>query len=440
MTKVFEAVASGDTLELRIYGRIGGGLFSDGVSAKSISDALNSAPNAKSILIRMSSPGGAAFEGNAIRSILAAHPAKVTCEIEGLAASAASVIAMGADKIRMHEGSAMMIHEASTYTEGDAKEHQRAIDALTTLNDGMASIYAARSGMDKQQCLDMMAAETWLTPAQAVEKKLADEVLTGKQPSAAAPMAFDLKPFGYRNAPEKFTAAATSAPQMETTQMTIARIATALGLDSSSDEAAVMASLGKLQSRATAAEQPLAELRALTATADNVSLLGAVRGIVETAKQVPELKAQLEAAAAEAAKQADAIEEQKRASIIAADKADPKGRKLTPALEAFWTEKDENGKSKYPLAMFEAFMAKAQHQVVVQTAVAQPKVKASPTPAAAVGGGSNEPLTHEGKAWEELTFAALADLKASSPELYEALQANWKERGSPRRKSQRASA
>lgn len=441
MTKTFEALSAGDTLELRIYGVIGS-RWDDGVTSSLVAAALQNAPNAKSILVRMSSPGGAAFEGNAIRSMLAAHPARVTCEIEGLAASAASVIAMSADTIRMHEGSAMMIHEASTWTEGDAQEHQRAIDALTTLNDGMASIYAARSGMDKKQCLKLMAAETWLTPAQAVEKKLADEVVAGKQ-SAAAPMAFDLKQFGYRNAPEKFTAAATTAPQMETTKMSLAQIATALGLDSAADAAAVMASLGKLQSQLGAAERPLAELRALTGAGDNVALLGAVRGIAETAKQVPALKSQLEAAAGELAKQADAMEEQRRDAIIAADKADPKGRKLTPALETFWTEKDkETGKAKRSVAELEAYMAAAAHQVVVATTVVQPKVKTSVTPtAAATGGGGIEPVTHEGKTWEQMEPWEKQNLFVDLPEVYAALQANWKERGKPRAQtSKRASA
>ena len=321
-----------------MYGVIGSRWDDNAVTANAVSAALKTAPNCKSIMIRMSSPGGMAFEGSAIRSMLAAHPAKVTCEIEGLAASAASIIAMAADTIRMHEGTAMMIHEASTWTEGDAQEHKRAIAALETLNDGMASVYAARSGLTKEDCLTLMAAETWLTPEQAVEKKLATEVIKGKQPSAAVPVAFDLKPFGYRHAPERFTAAAKSAPQMETKDMSLAQIATALGLDSSSDAAAVLGAVGKLQARSTSADQPLAELRSLTNTADIAALTGAVRGLVEAAKQVPALTAKI--AEQQAAIEASAVtaEEQKRASIFAADKADPRGRKLTPALEKFYAE------------------------------------------------------------------------------------------------------
>jgi ATP-dependent Clp protease protease subunit len=421
--KTFEAVANGDALELRMYGVIGSMWSDSAVTADAVARALKESPNCKTITIKMSSPGGAAFEGMAIRSMLSAHPARVTCEIEGLAASAASVIAMGADCIKMHEGSAMMVHEASTMTGGDIQEHERAIAALTALNDGMASVYAARSGMDKTECLALMAAETWLTPSQAVEKKMADEVVKAKQPSAA-PTAFDLTPFHYRNAPQQFAAAATQEftatakqpPPLEKKTMSFARIATALGLDSSAEEAAVTGAVAKLQARANAAEAPLAELRSITGAQDVDSMIGAVRGFAEAAKQLPELKAQL-------AEQTKANEEQERASIVAADAVDPEGRRLTPALIALFATK--------PVSELKAFVAVAPHVVVMQqSAKKQPAVTSS----ASVGGGSpaSQIVTHEGKSWEQMTPAAKHNLHVDAPEIYAALKANHAERGSPR--------
>lgn len=442
--KPFEAVATGDTLELRMYGVIGSRWDENAVTATQVSRALKESPNCKTILIRMSSPGGAAFEGAAIRSMLAQHSAKVTCEVEGLCASAASIIAMAADTIRMHEGTAMMIHEASTITQGDAQEHRRAMDALTTLNDGMASLYAARSGMGKEECLTLMAAETWLTPEQAVEKKFADEVIKGKQPPAAF-FAFDLKPFGYRHVPDQFTAAVK--PPQETKDMSLAQIATALGLDSSSDAAAALGAVANLQARTQAADQSLAELRALTNTADIAALTGAVRGLIEAAKQVPALQATI--AEQKAAIEAHAVtaEEQKRASIFAADKADPKGRKLTPALEKFYAEKTEDGKYKRSVGEIEAFLAVAPHTAIVTqqaaatkpvVATQQPAVTSTGTAAPAAESGT-EILTHNGKAWEQLEPAEKHNLYVDNPELYAALQANHAQRGKPRQQK-RASA
>lgn len=421
MFKPFEALTSGDTLEMRMYGPIGGSMFDGGISAERVSEALDQAQGCSHILLRLSSPGGAAFDGMAIRAMLSAHPAKVTCEVEGLAASAASIVAMGADVIKMHEGSAMMVHRASTFTGGDVAEHQKAINALTALDEGMAAVYAARSGASKDDCVHMMEAETWLTAEQAVAKKLADVVVPAKK-SSGAPTAFDLKPFGYRNAPKQFTASARVATQTET-HMSLARIATALGLDGSAEEAAVIAALGNAQARKNAAESALAELRAVVSAETNEALLGALRGLQAAAAQLPEIKAQL-------AEQTKLNDEQERAAAIAADAADPKGRKLVPASIAFWSEKDKEGNYKYPAAMFKAFLATAPHVLVVTPAAAAAQ------PAAAASGSSSEVVKHDGKAWEDTAPIAKQALYESDRATYEALKANHIARGKPRAQAQ----
>jgi hypothetical protein len=433
----------------------------------------------------------------AIRSQLSNHPAHVTCEVEGLAASAASVIAMAGDVVRMHDGSALMIHEASTLTAGDAKEHQRAMAALETLNDGMASVYASRSGIAKEDVRAMMAEETWLTPDQAIEKKLADEVVKSKVP-AEVPVAFNLKPFGYRKAPEQFSASVDAdadeplfttdevaalrelisasgpgeddendedesdkddeseddtvntglpeSPAVQTTSqpvppqvavastaeafadrkrsnnMTIKLIAQAVGLQADADESAVVAAVSRAQTM-------FAELRTLTAASDLDSVLGAVRGLVESAKQVPVLQAQV-------ATQAKSLEEQERQAIFAADANDPAGRKLTPATQAFWAER--------PVSELKAFLAAAPHVVVVQqagtkTASKQPAVSSvSGTPT----GSTSEPLKFNGKAYEDLSPQERHNLHVENPEMFAALRTSFVERGSPRAQSQqqRASA
>lgn len=415
MFKAFEALTSGDTLELRMYGPIGGSMFGGGVSAEAVAQALDEAKDARRILIRLSSPGGAAFDGMAIRAMLSAHPAKVTCEVEGLAASAASIVAMGADVIKMHEGSAFMAHRSSTVTGGDVAEHQKAINALTALDEGMASIYAARSGMSKDDCVHMMEAETWLTAEQAVEKKFADEVVPAKK-SNGAPTAFDLKPFGYRHAPQQFTAAAKPAPLTETHNMSLARIATALGLADSAEEAAVIAALGEFNTRKTAAESALKELRAVASAETNEALLGSLRGLQATAALVPELKAKVET-------QEKSIEDQQRQALFAADAADPLGRKLTPALLKLFEAKSPEE--------IKGFLAAMSHTAIVTPAVTKPQPAT-----ASVSGTAPDAITHNGKSWEQLTAAEKHDLHVDDQAAYKALRDNHIARGKPRAQAQ----
>lgn len=423
MTKaIFEALASGDTLELRMYGPIGG--YYDGITAKNVSEALANAPNAKSIRIRMSSPGGAAFEGMAIRSMLAAHTADVSVDVEGLSASAASIIAMAAKTIRMHAGSALMIHEASTVTAGDAKEHERSMHALEVLNDGMANIYAARCGKSVADCRKMMSDETWMTPEQAVSNGLANEVIKGKSAAPAA-FAFDLNAFGYRHVPPQlaaFTAQAKAAQseEEERPNMTInfARIAQAVGLAPDAEEAAVLSALGKINA-------VLSELRAITAADSNDGILGATRAFAEAHKQLPGLRAKLE-------EQGKAMEASERAQLLAADASDPKGRKLTPAMVTFWAER--------PVGELKAFLAVAPHVVAV-TATAQPQVTGSVTGHSTAAAPAV--LLHEGKTYEQMAPKEKVSLHQSAPEIYAALRNNWEERGKPgasKSQTERASA
>lgn len=497
MAKVFEALANGQSLELRMYGVIGRRWDDNAVTSEAVSRALKENPSCKNILVKISSPGGAAFEGLTIRSMLAAHPAHVTTEVEGLAASAASVIAMAGDVIRMHAGSALMIHEASTMTEGDAQEHERAISALEALNDGMATIYAARSGMDKNKCREMMSAETWLTPEAAMDKGFCDEITAAKQPSSAT-AAFDLGAFGYKNAPEwlaadgskkrpkkiavgdritvsadmahspeasgdgtvaeistsalgirfdsmpdeihhwyvesevqrlppsaaksvqkqQFTAIADQATQMEKPKMSLARIATALGLADSAEEAAVIAALGKAQARMTAAEGVLAELRAVASAEDNDALMGAVRGYKDAAAQLPALKAQVDA-------QAKSLEEQERSALFAADAADPAGRKLTPATQEYWKGR--------PVAELKSYLAVAPVVMPATAAKTTPSSQQNTPASAAVSGATPEKLTHDGKAWEDFTPQEkhLLFENAATRSIYYALKANHAARGKP---------
>lgn len=415
-----EASSAGDSLELRMYGPVGS-RWDGGITAQLVSDALKNAPSVKHITVRMSSPGGAAYEGVTISNIFKAHSAHVTGIVEGLAASAMSIIAMGCDVIKMHEGSSMMIHGASTWTEGDIDEHEKSISALKVLNSGMASMYSSRTGKTQEECAALMKAETWLTPDNAVSNRFANEVIKGK--ASATAFAFDLTEFGYQHVPAELAAFTAQAQRSvlanhamtsltekkETPNMTInfARVAQAVGLAPDAEEAAVLSALGKIAN-------VMSELRIVTAAESNDGILGAVRGFAESHKALPAAQAQLIA-------QAKTLEASERAALLAADASDAKGRKLTPAMVAFWAER--------PVAELKAFLAVAPHVVAIAAGVAQPQVTASVAGNAVVTNAAIQ--THEGKTYEQMEPKEKVALHQSAPEIYAALRNNWEERGKP---------
>lgn len=149
-----------------------------GITANRISAALRSIGN-KDITVRINSPGGDMFEGIAIYNLLRTHPAKVTVEVLGWAASAASIIAMAGDVIRMGLGSFMMVHNAWGLVIGNRHDLREAASLFEQFDAALADIYEARTGMDRVGIERLMDAETFMTAAQAVEYGFADAVDDG---------------------------------------------------------------------------------------------------------------------------------------------------------------------------------------------------------------------------------------------------------------------
>ena len=146
-----------------------------GVTVNRISAALRSI-GSKDITVRINSPGGDMFEGIAIYNLLRAHPAKVTVEVLGWAASAASIIAMAGDDIRMGLGSFMMVHNAWGMVIGNRHDMRDAAELFDQFDAAIADIYQARTGMKRADIAQLMDAETFMTAAQAVEYGFADVV------------------------------------------------------------------------------------------------------------------------------------------------------------------------------------------------------------------------------------------------------------------------
>jgi ATP-dependent Clp protease protease subunit len=144
-----------------------------GFTAKRTAAALRSIGN-KNVKVQINSPGGDVFEGIAIYNLLRAHPAKVTVEIMGWAASAASIIAMAGDEIRMGPGTFLMIHNAWGVVVGNRHDLRTSADVLEGIDQGLVDIYAARASIDRKAIEKLMDAETFMGPTEAVDKGFAD--------------------------------------------------------------------------------------------------------------------------------------------------------------------------------------------------------------------------------------------------------------------------
>ena len=187
--------AKGDrAATVRIYDEVGAGFFG-GLTAKAFAEELDDLGAIDELSVRINSPGGSVFEGLAIYNTLLSHPAKVTVDIDGLAASIASIIAMAGDEVRMAKSAKMMIHNPWTIAIGDAAEMRKAADQLDGSRDSLLDIYAGRSSKSRAELLAMMDDETWFGADAAKSAGLADTVIEGDMAIAALARGFDLSRF-----------------------------------------------------------------------------------------------------------------------------------------------------------------------------------------------------------------------------------------------------
>ena len=193
--RTFRAESSGSEATIYIYDVIGEDFWTgEGVTAKRFIEALDKI-DAKTINLRINSPGGDVFESRAITAIMDNHPARFVAHVDGIAASAASFIAARADEIVMSTGSMLMIHNAWTMAAGNRHYMLDTAAFLEKIDATIADDYAAR-GADRESVVAMMDAETWLTAEEAIAAKLADRIAE-KQAKASM---WNLS--AYDNAPE----------------------------------------------------------------------------------------------------------------------------------------------------------------------------------------------------------------------------------------------
>ncbi len=172
------AAAAEDPATISLYDFIGEDVWSGGGwTAKRMAGALRAIGAQNPVTVAINSPGGDVFEGIAIYNLLREHKAAVNVKVMGLAASAASLIAMAGDEILMGEGAMLMIHNAWGVAVGNRHDMRSAADVLEPIDSAMAGIYAARSGQDQKAIAKMLDAETWLSASQAIERGFASALL-----------------------------------------------------------------------------------------------------------------------------------------------------------------------------------------------------------------------------------------------------------------------
>lgn len=171
---------------------------------------------AGTIHLRINSPGGSVFGARAMEQALREHSAKVVVHIDGLAASAASFLAMAGDEVVIAKGAMMMIHNAWTFAMGNADDLRKTADVLSKIDGTLAQTYADRTGGKPEDIAAQMAAETWLTADEAVEQGFADAIAEQPKaddstPAAAWNLSAYLRAPAGRQKPEPPAAAAAPA-------------------------------------------------------------------------------------------------------------------------------------------------------------------------------------------------------------------------------------
>lgn len=170
------AAEGDDPNTISIYDVIGEDFWTGGgFTAKRMASALRSIGK-NSVTVNINSPGGDMFEGIAIYNLLREHDAKVTINVMGWAASAASIIAMAGDEIRMGLGTFMMVHNAWGAVIGNRHDMRDAAKLFDSFDSAIADIYEARTGSARKQIENLMDAESFMGPSEAVKNGFADVI------------------------------------------------------------------------------------------------------------------------------------------------------------------------------------------------------------------------------------------------------------------------
>lgn len=188
--------------EIFIYSDIGYELWEDKSTAQLFAEELKSLGENTSIDLHINSNGGDVFDGQAIHTLIKNHKGFVTAYIDGLAASIATVIAMGADKVIMPKNAMMMIHNAWTGLYGNANDLRKMADDLDHINDTIVNTYLAKvkDKADETTIRELMNKESWLNAEECFNLGLCDEV---SEPVKMAACLTKKQAHKFKNAPKE---------------------------------------------------------------------------------------------------------------------------------------------------------------------------------------------------------------------------------------------
>lgn len=201
-----EFKCQGNQAEVWIYDIIGKDFWGEGVSADSFRKDLEALEGIDELTVRINSPGGSVFDGNTIYNALRRFKAEIVTAVDGVAASAASLVAMAGDTVTMAENAMMMVHQPYAYAEGTAEEHRKLADVLDKTSESLISAYATQSGQEPDVIKAYLDDETWFTASEALEVGLANEVTGSLEIAACVP------PGLYQKTPKGFEKVDTAPP------------------------------------------------------------------------------------------------------------------------------------------------------------------------------------------------------------------------------------
>lgn len=184
----------GKTAEVLLYEDIGGWF---GITADMFAKEVKSLGDVSAINLRINSNGGNVFDGVAIYNYLKSHKARVEVDVDGVAASIASIIAMAGDEIRIADNGWLMIHNPWVMTAGEASDLRKTADTMDGIRETLLDTYMKRTNLDRDQVSQMMDNETWINGYDSVEFGFADSSKEGMKIAAS------VKPGLFKNTPEE---------------------------------------------------------------------------------------------------------------------------------------------------------------------------------------------------------------------------------------------
>lgn len=174
--KGYQIKAKSNSAEILIYDEIGDSWLG-GISAKQFAQDMKALPKVESINVRINSEGGSVFDGHAIYNTLRNHGSRIVVNIDGLAASIASIIAMAGDEIHMAENAFMMIHDPWVVAAGTADELRNQADVMDKVQEKLINTYVKRTQGDAEEIAQWMKDETWMNSEEALERGFIDSIV-----------------------------------------------------------------------------------------------------------------------------------------------------------------------------------------------------------------------------------------------------------------------